>query len=111
MPTLVLTLMPEPAKLRLLTTIPAELINSRPDASPLLIVARPLPEPHVPNVIGELLVPDSVDGTTIDPLKVWPSAKRTVSPCLSFWLLTRLIVFQALVVARPEAESEPLVLT
>src|SRR3954454_23471327 len=100
--------MPEPAKLMLLTITPAELFMSRPDALPLLMVARPLPEPHVPNVIGEDFVPDSVDGITIDPLKVWPSAKRTVSPGLSFWLFTRSMLFQADVMAWPEAESEPL---
>ena len=48
---------------------------------------------------------------TIDPLKVWPSAKRTVSPGLSFWLFTRSMLFQADVMASPEAESEPLLLT
>src|SRR6478672_528118 len=111
MPTAVLVLMPPPRKLRLLTTTPAELDMSSPALLPLLIVARFALVPQTPKVIGAPLVPLSVEGITMVPLKVCPAAKRTTSPARNFWLLTRLMVFHAAVMASPVAASEPVLLT
>ena len=41
------------------------------------------------------------------PPKVCPAANRTLSPGLSFWLLTRLTVFQAVIIVSPVEDGFP----
>src|SRR5438552_3889297 len=109
MPGVLLVVVPAPTKIRLVTATPAACARSRPGLELLLMVARPVP--WVPKTTGALAVPASDDDAYNPPLNDLPPSNSTVSPGLSFWVLTRLIVCQALAAPRPEALSLPCELT